>query len=480
MKKILGLAVILAVLILGSYYGMGIVTERTLKKNIAVINQTNGLFVKVEQYHRGWFRSNVLVNWKLHVPAHDVKNASGVVSTLPAQDFDLQVPLDIYHGPVIFAESKLLFGLGYTHSDVTLPKVYEEKVKQLFTAQSVPPKMSLTVFVNYRNNIMFRMDLPAFKLIDKEGNTQFDWFGLKSDVSISADSNVLSGHVFLDGLHLIKDKINTVLGKVTSDYDLQRSQSGLYSGHASVLSPSFLVSEGDEKLLDVKNIQAQSDSHIEDGLFHSHFKATIDALVSKDKTYGPAVLDISIDKLDADVLAKINSQVNQLQQGTDAERNQMLFSLLPELPKLFAKGASVELKEFSVGMPDGSIKGSFLISIPNAGSSNPFQLIQSIQGDGQLVISAAVLKQLLTDAAVQTLQQQQATLPSSVTPPEATAMSVPDIKAQAATIADTKLTALVASGLLVLQNADYVLKCHLTQGQLLVNNKPFNPAMMNF
>lgn len=32
MKKLTGLVIILAVLILGGYYGMGILTERTVKK----------------------------------------------------------------------------------------------------------------------------------------------------------------------------------------------------------------------------------------------------------------------------------------------------------------------------------------------------------------------------------------------------------------------------------------------------------------
>ena len=47
MKKLIGLVVIIAALVLGGYYGMGLVTERTLKKNVAIINQSNCLFVDV-------------------------------------------------------------------------------------------------------------------------------------------------------------------------------------------------------------------------------------------------------------------------------------------------------------------------------------------------------------------------------------------------------------------------------------------------
>ena len=57
MKKIAGLAVFLAVLILGSYYGTGIVTERTLKKNIALLDHSNGWAFEMAEYKRGFYRS---------------------------------------------------------------------------------------------------------------------------------------------------------------------------------------------------------------------------------------------------------------------------------------------------------------------------------------------------------------------------------------------------------------------------------------
>ena len=53
MKKLAGLIIILADLILGGYYGMGVLTERTFKKNIEVINQSNGLFAQVINAEHG-------------------------------------------------------------------------------------------------------------------------------------------------------------------------------------------------------------------------------------------------------------------------------------------------------------------------------------------------------------------------------------------------------------------------------------------
>ena len=106
MKKLVGLAVVLAVLVLGSYYGTGFVTERTLKKNIVLIEQSNGWTLKVVEYKRGLFRSYALLDGTFHVPARTVNDATGQASTEPAVDVALKIPLDIY--PV-----------SYTH--LTLP-----------------------------------------------------------------------------------------------------------------------------------------------------------------------------------------------------------------------------------------------------------------------------------------------------------------------------------------------------------------------
>ncbi len=46
--------------------------------------------------------------------------------------------------------------------------------------------------------------------------------------------------------------------------------------------------------------------------------------------------------------------------------------------------------------------------------------------------------------------------------------------------ADQKLSTMVQNGLLILKGTDYVIDVNLQQGQLTINDKPFNPAMMQY
>ena len=464
MKKLVGLGVVIATLILGGYYGMGVITERTLKKNIVMINQSNGLTIEVVKYDRGWCHSKALLNWSMHIPARTVTNDSGQTTTAPAQDYQMQMPLDIDHGPMMIVDSKPLFGLGFARSEIVLPKPYAEQFASTFTAQSTQPVLHLGVFVSYLNDSTLRMRLPTFKLISKDGNSQFEWLGMSSDINISSGGNNVNGHVAFEGINWLKDQVNAALGHVTSDYDLHRTNLDLYLGNANLTLPSLHVTQGDKSLLDVEKLNVHSSSDIKEGLFNSNFKATLSKLLTNDKIYGPALLDVSIQNLDAAVLAKMNDQANAMQQGSDVQPNQVMLSLMPELPKLLSKGAKFEVSELSLAMPEGIIKGTLVVSLPSSGVDNPFQLIQKIQGQGKFVFSAAVMKQLVSDSIKHKLQQKEP------------GVLAQDIDQQAS----AQLAAMVQSGLLSLQGSDYVIEFKLAEGQLSVNAKPFNSAMMKF
>jgi len=520
MKKLAGLVVILAALILGSYYGMGMVTERTLKKSIAMVDQSNGVFVEVAEYHRGLCRSTAVLNWRMQVPARIVTNQDGVAVTVPAQEYKIQVPLDIYHGPVMIVDSRPKFGLGYARSHVTLPQSYAELLAKTYTPASTVPVLNLSIFVSYLNESSVDVNMPMFKLVAKEGNRQFEWLGMTSNTHISSNSNNVSGAVAIEGVVFQKDKDTLTLHKADSDYDLHRTPMNLYLGNANVSFQSLVLMQDDKKALDMQQFDIHSSSDIQNGLFGSHVKITLGKLLSANKVYGPALLDVSLTNLDAEVLAKLNREANELQQGTDADRQKALLMLLPELPKLLDKGPRFEISDLSVTMPEGIIKGNLLISLPAEGTDNPFQLIQKIKGNGRFVFSDVVLKQLMNDAVKQSLQKQaamqaeavpvnaetpapQATavVPDSTATPapeasavvtDSTATPAPDTVAVVPVLsnaldpdaiakeANEKLANMVQTGLLSIQGSNYVIEFKLADGKLIINDKPFDSAMMKF
>lgn len=317
MKKLTGLVIILAVLILGGYYGMGILTERTVKKTVEVINQSNGLFADIQQYKRGWFCSDALVKWRLHVPERVVKDDDGKLQTTPAQDYQMEMPIKIYHGPIIYANKQLRFGMGFAQTVFPFPEKYNQQFNELFSQDSEKPQLDLSIFVNYLNKSTVELSIPSFKLTAKDGNGKFNWMGMDSTTSMSSNLDKVEGEIEFDGAEFSKDDTKLSLGKVISEYDLHKTTTGLYLGQASFSLPSLAVVVKDQKMFEISELTLSSSSDIDDNLFSTHFSAALKSLFANGQNYGPGEVEMSLRNLDAEVLAKINEQANAMQRGTD-------------------------------------------------------------------------------------------------------------------------------------------------------------------
>ncbi|KTD68472.1 MULTISPECIES: YdgA family protein [Legionella] len=486
MKKFTGLVIILAVLILGGYYGMGVLTERTIRKNIEVIDQSNGLYAEIEQYHKGLFSSDAQIKWRLHIPERVVKDANGQPQTLPAQDFNMEMPLTVHHGPVIFANNRLRFGLGYAESVFPFPEQYNEQFDAQFTKESVKPQLDLSIFVNYLNESTVDFKVPNFKLIAKDGSGSFEWLGMDSSTTMSSGMGKVEGKIKLDGLNATKDDTKITLSKVSSDYDLHETPAGLYLGDANFTLPSFYVLVKDQKLFEINDLVIKSDSDIEQHLFNTHFNVAIKSMLANGQNYGPGELEVALRNLDADVLAKINQQTTAMQNGNDMQRQQAMLALLPELPKLFNKGAEFEISKLSFKIPQGQIEGNLFVTLPKGENANPFEMMQKIQGKAKLQVPAEAVKEIMKQSVIQQIAKKpelQQTLTQQLQANQTAAQTTqpaPTVEQLAEMQTNKQINALQQSGLITVQGTDFVIEASLDQGKFTINGKPYDPSMMKF
>ncbi|QBR84979.1 DUF945 domain-containing protein [Legionella israelensis] len=495
MKKIAGLLVILVIVLLGAYYSMGYLTERNVKRTIANLNEVNGLFADIEQYDRGWFTADAMINWNFRVPERVVKT-NGQSKTVPAKDYSVQMPLKIYHGPIIFSDTGLHFGLGYAHTDLKLPQNYAKQFDEMFTASSERPKLSLSLFVNYLNKTDVAVGVPSFKLIAKKGDGEFEWLGMSSTTSVSSNLNTVDGEFKIEGFRLSKDKTKIKMGNFSTTYDLYRSSRGLMLGEANLDFPIFTITNDKAKLFEVAGVTLNSKSDVDDDLFNAHLKASLDKVYATGQTYGPGRVEMFLRNLDAEVLAKINAQTAAAQHGTEAEQRQALLSTLPLLPKLFSKGAEFEISALKFTMPQGTIEGHLLLSVPKGEDVNPLAMIQKVTGNGKLSIPEDVLRTFMRESVKQKLLQKPDIQQALVQQMQKNNQASSDENDAAATQTDSSnppnfdqmvearvnqnLAVLTQVGALVKQDSYYVIEFKLENGKLTINDKPFNPAMLNF
>ena len=464
MKKMVmwGLIVIaVVVLTLGTYFGMGLLTERTLRHTISLLDQSNGLWVELTDYNRGLFRSSAKLTWKLSVPEHDSLNKNGQHVSVAAKTYEVPMPLIIQHGPVVISSDHIYLGLGYAQTSMELPNEANAAFTKNYTAESTQPKINMHFSVNYLNNTHVSVSVPDFKVISKTDKHIFEWLGMTNETFIASQGKRIHGTFNLNGLTWQQNQANLVVGPVESSYDLHPSSSGLYMGDAHVIFSSLRILEKGQTMIDLDQLRLESSSNVLQLLFQSQAKLEIEQLVFHGHKYGPMNLDVSVKDLDADVLAKINQK---LAESSHSSSQSLLFSTLPELPALLNKGAILSVNALNMKLPEGDVHGSMQLTFPKESISNPIQLSKKISGGLNLVIGERVLKQCMT------------ILVSHPWGSDTVKKSADELAADA----DTKISSLMKSGVLIKEGQINKVDLKLSNGHLFVNGHPFNASMLNF
>lgn len=477
MKKTLMFMMVSMVIVLGGYYGTGVITERALQKNIDVLNQSNGLVVTLKQYNRGWFHSQAQLVWTLTVPERSASNSQGTQDKV----FTIDFPLHIFHGPLMFVQSGLKLGFGYACADVSLPPMYEKLFYATYDVKSTKPLLHINVFVNYLNKTTIQLQVPTFNLLSKDGNSRFQWLGMKTDIAVSSNKKHLLGHMAITGFTWFNNGIKGVLGLVKSDYDLHQSSENIYTGNALLKLPSIVVFEGTKKLARISGVVLQSNSDINKGLFSSTFTGSIQSGTFRDQIFGPAVLNIIISNLDATILADINQKIAQTQQRSDQERQRLLLSLIPDVTHLLSKGAKLHVSKFNINMPKGHVTLNMGVSFQKSNNPNIFQLIQHIEGAGTIKITSSILQTWLQQLVRHNrVIHQSSTNDIKEGDVKTTAITTSNdaLDKEIETMSSEKIKALINNGFIYLDGSDYVIALKFNLGKLYINGHLFSPAML--
>ena len=500
MKKWMGLSVVFLLIVLCSYYGMGVGTEKILKRNIDVLNQSGEFKVAIQHYQRGWFRSHAELKWTIQIPESSTNQSlhRTVFPLKKAYTFDF--PLEIYHGPMMWVNSRLHFGLGYAHTKAHLPTSVEKELDKYYNYNAEKFEYTINVIVNYLNKTTVQCSIPQYRMNAKKDDNFFQWLGMVTNIAVSGDKQHLQGDLSLKGFSWKNKDVKGLLGPVKGSYDMHQALDNLYIGTAQLSLPSLALFHKDLPVFRLNDVQLHSDSDMHDGLFNSSFSAKINQITLGDKVGSRYVFDLSFQNLDANVLAVMNRKLRELQ-ATTHDTQRLLWALIPDLPALLSKGARVSLDNFemNMNMPAGRVKMDLNLSLPNEKFTNPLQILQKIKGESSLTVSKEVLstwlkemlkKAMLVQAQKQSLAKEMQEPVAVVAPnsapdtkkpslPSMTSVENPNIsESQLSTKADAKIKEWTDEGILVQEGTDYLVLLKLMDGNLFINGHPFNPTLL--
>lgn len=462
MKKWTGFFISLAVLILIAYYVMGFIMQSTLNKNINSIPKTPIINVHLDKYQRGFFSSQTILTLKMHVPAQKITDKNGIAKIEPAADLDISIPLTVKHGPIVFNDNGIRFGIGQA---------------------TTQPETHYGVLVNYFNETVLSYALPSFDIHgtdgSNEGRFQLNWLGVNALLSVSASLDKINGNFNLYGLNGSTGNTRVKIGEVTHTLKLKRHQDWLWLGQSHVNVSSATVSEMSEKLFDLEGFDLKLSSNITEKALNFNCELSLQKLVANNQTYGPGIFKLSVKNLDPVVMATLYQQeLNMLE--NDSDSNLTMLALITEFPKLLAKGPILELSEITLNVPEGQIIGNLKLSIPENAGNDLSQIMQKIHGEGHFKAPIAVIKALMV-ASIKNNLANKVEPTSPIVPHKSTTnrpSPVTDANDEAPKQADKILQNLASKEFLKVDGTAYVLTFTLENQQFIVNGQPFNPNML--
>jgi len=321
----------------------------------------------------------------------------------------------------------------------------------------------------------WKTEVPQFKLIDKDKKSQINWGGFILKNTISADLNKIKGSLDLKELDIKKPDASVALSSLDSEYDFKLDPIGIYVGDADFsLKHIALAKDVEIDELKIKNI-----ADIHDNFFSTQFDGSLKSANINGFQFGPFNADIKISQINAQALAKAQQTLHQQQNASPSFRNKGFLAVVAAVPELLKYGAKLDLSQFHLVLPEGTIDSHLSLAMPADESQSPMmniQRMQSLTGDASLNVTKTLLKSWLVDVLQKQIQsQQQLSLD-----PAAAAATPQDISQMATSRTTEKVDALIKAGVLIEQGDNYILNIKLQNGQVTVNNLPFDPAWLYF
>ncbi len=479
--------VIILGLLAASYYVTGVRAEKEFDNFLKSANNFPNLKVSAENYQRGWLKSTVHLHVVLNQPTQQyIQN--GESQTMPAQDVSFSFDMDVYHGPIIFADGRVTFGLGFAQAKVPLPDELLNQFNQVFASNSTKPTFIVSVLLRYAGRLNVDLNIPSFVLVSKDNQEQLDWAGFHGRWEVSKRLSHIKGNVAFRGLTFKAGETNGSFGPVSLKYNVENSKEGLLSGDASLGVQSFKLGASGISAISVDGFQALSDSSLRTKdnvqLIDSSLKADVRKVTYQGFDYGPGVLDVDVSNLDAEALEQIQQKFQAVSNEnlTDAQQQIFFLTLLPEISRLLQRGAELHVKQFQLSIPQGLILATGKVKLPaqqNA-NQNPLLLIQQIHAYVTAEVPVFWLSDRLTNflqfkiVQRQLMEQQVAQKDDSGNTMPAKMLSPQEINALAKQQAMEQLQSLVQNGVLIQKENVYRVRLAFRAGTFYINGKPFS------
>ena len=294
-------------------------------------------------------------------------------------------------GPFIFADNDFTFALAKSVADIDVEVTNLDETKQKEIAaltKQLNEKLSISSVISYGLNYTTHLALDAIEF--EQDGSQVNSGKLESEFTLSGEKH-LEGYMNWSGLDFKGPNMNVQVSPLTATFTQEVISGDFYAGNAisagdfsMQLSNIIATDSIGNELMNIENLTFIADSDIEQDLMNLHIKYAADSFKGAGQELDKLNLDITLNKLDPQVLIELNELAMKMQQDPEnAERYAQQLTMTAT--KLLAKDPEININDLSVVTTDGAIKSDLKLTIDHTlyDQANPMSIIAAIKADAK-------------------------------------------------------------------------------------------------
>ncbi len=440
-------------------FALGFKVKSDYSKLITDVSNLSELDIKIAKYDRGFFSSDVIL-----------------AVSLPDMQETLQFKEEVIHGPVylaLFNQGKSPFVAAVVKGQLDVSESQQAAIQQIFADNN--PLLYQTI-IDFSGDVQAQYYVPAVnaQYVDEYGPVHIQSSGVVMQESFSIASGRLKGEIKIPAI-----KVKSELFSVTIESS-NMSFSGVMGGNDivigdSILSIGLLNIESADEQTSLRNLVVRSETSESAGLINSETRIDIRELLASNQKFGPLLLNVSLNGLNAESLNKIQniqSEMNdKLAQGLAPEQVEAMMTgqIIEIVPELI-KEAKIKIDPLSINSELGKLESDLNFSLHGMDENvptDPMFLLGAIDLDLNISIDEALLKQFISWE-----------LENS--PHEGEALGSDKNKQLEASVPMAQKVSENIQGMLdeqwmVYNEGVYLTKISMHQGELIINNKAVDP-----
>jgi hypothetical protein len=351
---------------------IGLGVKKYLNESMFYSDRDGGIQTTVTSYHRGWFRSDIVVRVELNNPnLRYMLKSLGIAPNIIPEPITFTINASVLHGPLFYSSAKDLpkqYGLLLISNKINFPA----NQKAFFNAIGLHNGFIIRnqTYYDFFGKHFKWLETDEYNLFIPEGEVKIHFDSIQGRFVYDSSTEV-KGWVALNDLS-IEDGYSTRVFSPRSMliFNAIKEKSGYWLGGQSLIIPLITISNIAKQLMRINDLSFNSSISPDRKYLDIMGQLTLRQVDLEDNQIGPYNLQFNMDNLNPAAIVDLVSTYRNININGEKFPTQFNSIMLSIIPKMVDTSSSFQIKTYASFIPAGRLKFLAKINWPQANTTS--------------------------------------------------------------------------------------------------------------